>query len=93
MPVKEKRRLEVLLETHEIIKVSFKRNDSAIFFCLPCQAETLHLTISEAISIFRLTELAVLQLVGTNPAHSITNAAGSLLVCGNSLALSQAEQP
>jgi hypothetical protein len=87
MAIKEKRRFEVFLETHEIIKVRFRRNDPATFFCWPCQTETPHLTLSEAVSIFHLTEIAVLGFVETNQAHSITNAAGSLLVCGNSLLL------
>ena len=89
MPVKEKRRLEVLLETHEITKVSFKRNDSATFFCSACQTETLHLTISEVILIFNLSEIGVLQFVAARQAHLVETAEGPLLVCGNSLAVSK----
>lgn len=89
MPVKEKRRLEVLWETHVITKVSFRRSGSTTFFCPACQTETLHLTISEAVSIFNLSEIAVLQLGEAKEAHLVENAAGSQFVCGNSLAISK----
>jgi hypothetical protein len=87
MPVKEKRRLEVLLETHEITKVSFRNGFSAGVLCEVCGIDTLHLSISEAASILQSSESAILQFAQTNQVHSVENAAGSLLVCGNSLAI------
>ena len=83
--MKEKRRLEVVWETHEITTISFRRNRSATVFCQSCQTETLHLTVAEAASILKFSEFAIFRFVETNQIHSIESGAGSLLVCGDSL--------
>ena len=85
--MKEKRRLEVCWETHEITTISFKRGFSATVFCQSCNAETLCLTVSEAASVLKFSEFAIFRLVETNQIHSIETAAGFLLVCGNSLSV------
>ena len=87
MPIKEKRRVEVYWETHEITKVRFKGNDAATFFCPPCQTATPHLTISEAASIFSISEFRIRRLVEAKQIHSVENPMGDLLVCGGSLAV------
>jgi hypothetical protein len=83
--MKEKKRLEIVWETHEITTISFKRGASAPVLCRTCNAETLHLTVSEAASVLKFSELAVFRRVETNQIHSNETAAGTLLVCGNSL--------
>jgi len=83
--MKEKRRLEVFWETHEITTISFRRNRSATIFCQSCNTETLHLTVAGAALVLRFSEFAIFRLVETNQIHSIETAAGMMLVCGNSL--------
>ena len=83
--MKEKRRLEVVWETHEITTISFRRNRSATVYCQSCQTETLYLTVAEAASILKFSEFAIFRLVKTKQIHSTETAAGFLLVCGNSL--------
>lgn len=83
--MKEKRRLEVVWETHEITTISFRRNRSAAHFCQSCQTETLHLTVAAAATLTKFSEFAIFRLIETNQIHSIETAAGLLLVCGDSL--------
>ena len=90
--MKEKRRLEVFWETHEITTISFKPNHSATIFCESCKTETLHLTVSEAASVLKFSEFAIFRFVETNQIHSIETAAGFLLVCGDSLLIKNKKQ-
>ncbi len=84
MTMKEKRRVEVLLETHEVTTISFKRGFSTMAFCQPCRAETLHLSVAEAASILKFSESAIFRFTETNQVHSMETG-GMLRVCGNSL--------
>jgi hypothetical protein len=83
--MKEKKRLEVFWETHEITMISFRQKRSATIYCQSCGTETLHLTIAESASITKFSESAIFRFVETNQIHSIESPAGFLLVCGNSL--------
>jgi len=82
--MKEKRRLEMFLETHEITTISFRRRYSATGFCQTCQAGTLQLSVSEAASILTVTEFAMFHLVETGQVHS-SETGGMIRVCGRSL--------
>jgi hypothetical protein len=83
--MKEKRRLEFFLETHEITTISFRRGFPTTVFCRLCQTETLHLRISQAASVLKFSEFKIFRLVQDGQIHSAENAAGQLLLCGNSL--------
>ena len=86
MTIKEKKRLEVLWETHEITTIRFGQTQSATsFYCQSCQTETLHLTVREAVSVLKISESTIFRFVETNQIHSIEDAAGFILICGNSL--------
>jgi hypothetical protein len=82
--MKEKRRLEVVWETHQITTISFRHKSAAMIYCQACRAPTLHLTVSEFASLSNLSELAIFRLVETNQIHSIESFVGALLVCGDS---------
>ena len=84
MPIKEKRHVEVYWETHEITKVSFVRNHSATVFCQTCLADTLHLSVSEAASILRLSEFAIFRFAEINQIHT-NETEGPIQICGKSL--------
>jgi len=86
MTIKEKKRLEVLWETHEITTIRFKQNQPEMsLYCQSCQTETPHLTVREAASVLKISEFTIFRFVETNQIHSIENAAGFILICGNSL--------
>src|SRR5688500_7930390 len=84
MTMKEKRRLEVLLETHEVKTISFKRGFSSMVFCPRCRAKTLHLSVSEAASILQFPESAVFRFTETEQVHSMEKG-GMIRLCGKSL--------
>ena len=86
--MKEKRRLEVHVETHEITKISFKQNYSTNAFCRSCQSETVHLTVSEAALILNFSDSAIFRLAEARQIHSVETGSGLLLICGNSLTAS-----
>jgi len=84
MTMKEKRHLEVLLETHEVTTISFKRRISATFYCQTCGSDSLHLSVTEAASILKFSESAIFRFTESKQVHSMETG-GVIRVCGNSL--------
>jgi len=84
--MKTNRRTEITTETHELTIIRFG-GDQTVIFCESCQANTLHLSMVQVISILALSELAISRLAVDKQIHTTQNPDGSLLLCGNSLAL------
>ena len=85
--MKAKKRLEIVWETHEITTISFKGNYSTTVFCQSCQTETLHLTVSETVTLLQTTDREIFRLTETGEIHYLETESGSLLVCRNSLSV------
>jgi len=83
--MKEKKRLEIKFETHELTIVRFSWNQKADF-CTVCRAHTRHLSVAEGASILSLTETAIFRLAENGQIHAHEAADGFLRLCGNSLA-------
>ena len=83
--MKEKKRLEITLETHELTIVRFQRAQT-LDFCVVCRAYTPHLSIAEAVSVTDLSETAVFRLALNGRLHAHENPDGRIALCGNSLA-------
>lgn len=84
--MKEKNRLEIFWETHEITTISFKGGFPATFFCQSCQSDAPHLSVTEAAAAANISEAAVFRLAEAGLIHSTETANGSLMICGDSLA-------
>ena len=83
--MKEKKRLEITLETHELTIVRFSRNQKTDF-CTVCRAHTPHLSVAESVPVLGLSESAIFRLAESGEIHSCETANGLLRLCGNSLA-------
>lgn len=83
--MKAKRQTEIRSETHELTIVRFRQSQSGIF-CEACADQVSHLKVEQAASALSLSETAIFRLVENGQIHSIKTAAGSLLLCVNSLA-------
>ena len=83
--MKEKKRFEITLETHELTIVRFASNKTDAY-CPICGADTPHLPVAECASILSLTETTVFRLAESGQIHARESADGRLLLCGGSLA-------
>ena len=85
--MKTKRRTETTTETHELTIIRFRGRQTMIF-CELCKTNTPHLSIVQAVSMLRLSEMAIVRLAVDKHIHSTQDTDGLLLFCGNSLELS-----
>jgi hypothetical protein len=83
--MKEKKRLEIMFETHELTIVRFGRNQAADY-CPFCGAHTPHLSVAQSVSVLALPETKIFLLAQSGQIHSRETADGRLSICGNSLA-------
>jgi hypothetical protein len=83
--MKEKKRLEITFETHELTIVRFSRNNKTDF-CRMCCAHVPHLSVAESVSVLALGESAIIRLAENGQIHSRETADGLLRLCGKSLA-------
>ena len=83
--MKAKRRMEIRRETHELTIIRFRQSRSRIF-CETCAAHVSHLRVGQAALALSLPETAIFRLAESSQIHSTETVAGSLLLCGNSLA-------
>jgi hypothetical protein len=83
--MKEKKRLEIVWETHEITRISFNQNRRATFFCQSCRSDAPHLSVAEAAVAANISEAAVFRLAEAGRIHSTETGNGSLLICAESL--------
>ena len=83
--MKEKKRLEIVWETHDITRITFAHGFSSRFFCRLCAREALFVTVRQASSILKFAEVSIFRGVETDQVHSIETAQGTLLICSNSL--------
>jgi hypothetical protein len=83
--MKEKKRLEFTLETHELTIVRFGRAPKTAF-CRTCLAHTPHLSVAGSVPVLGLSESAIFRLAESGQIHSRETADGRLLLCANSLA-------
>ena len=82
--MKEKKRLEITFETHELTIIRFGRNQKTDF-CTVCRAHTPHLSVAESVAILSLSEKAIFRLAENGQIHACETADGLLRLCGNSL--------
>jgi hypothetical protein len=83
--MKEKKRLEITFETHELTIVRF-RPDHPTDFCAVCRSQTPHLSVAESASVLSLAEAEIFRLAESGQIHAGENADRRLRICGNSLA-------
>lgn len=79
-----KRQTEVTTETHELTIIRFGHQQTQQ--CSFCGTAVAHVRVTHAASALSLSETALFRLAESGQIHSIETAAGSLLLCGNSLA-------
>ena len=80
--MKNKRRMEVTFETHEVTIIRFGR--SRRIFCETCRQIVPHVALEGVASMLPETELA--RLLGDGQIHTTLSADGRHLFCGDSLA-------
>jgi hypothetical protein len=83
--MKEKKRLEIKFETHELTIVRFGRN-RAVAYCALCRVHTPHLSVAESVSVLALTEKEIFRLAESGRIHSRETADGWLRLCADSMA-------
>jgi hypothetical protein len=83
--MKEKKRLEIKFETHELIIIRFGRNQPNAY-CPVCRALTPHLSVTESVPVLSLPETEIFRLAQNGQIHACETADGLLRLCGNSLA-------
>ena len=83
--MKEKKRTEITLETHELTIVRFRQNRT-IAYCAVCQQQTPHFSVVQSVSVLSLSESVIFRLAESGEIHSCETANGLLRLCGNSLA-------
>ena len=83
--MKEKKRLEIRLETHELTIVRFNPNQKHAY-CPVCRTHTPQMSVAESVSVLSMTETAIFRLAESGHIHSRETADGLLRLCGNSLA-------
>lgn len=83
--MKEKKRLEIRLETRELIFVRFPL-DSSHAFCAVCRQRAPHLSIAQAVAALSLSEKTIFRLVEKGAIHSFESEEGFLRLCAGSLA-------
>ncbi len=85
--MKEKKRLEVVWETHEITKISFNQHRRATAFCQSCESDAPHLSVAEAAALLQTTDREIFRLTEAGEIHYLETETGALLVCGSSLSV------
>ena len=83
--MKMNRRTEITMETHELTIIRFSRSQKR-FFCETCAAHVSPLKVGQAALALSLSETAIFRLSESGQIHSAETTAGSLLLCGKSLA-------
>ena len=83
--MKAKRRLEIIMETHETTIIRFRPGQTVIF-CEACRTASAHLSVARAAELLSLPESEIARLAETEEVHSTETADRVRLLCGNSLA-------
>ena len=83
--MKTKQRAEIRREIHEIRVVRLSRGTDQAD-CTRCGAKVPHCRVEQAAAALSISESAMFRLAESGRLHSTESDAGSLLICGNSLA-------
>ncbi len=83
--MKEKKRLEIFWEMHEITTISFKEKRRVPVFCRTCQSDALHLSAAEAAALLKIGFREISRQSETGKIHGFETETGALLVCHRSL--------
>ncbi|HEV8593832.1 MAG TPA: hypothetical protein VGQ55_17140 [Pyrinomonadaceae bacterium] len=85
--MKTKRSMEITVETRAVTVIRINRRQTVTIFCDICRKPISHFSVFHAAAAMRLSETAIFRLAENGQVHSTENAAGSLLICGNSLTM------
>jgi len=83
--MKEKKRLEIVWETHEITTISFNQNRRATIFCQSCRSDAPHLSVAEAAALLQTTTREIYRQIESGEMHFIEMLEIKILVCGRFL--------
>lgn len=85
--MKNTRRTKITAETYELTVIRVKKNQTAAdSYCAVCRKRAEHLTVAQTVTVLALSEREIYCLAANGRIHSRVNSAGTLLLCGHSLA-------
>jgi hypothetical protein len=76
----------ITVETRAVTVIRINRRQTVTIFCDICQKPIPHFSVFHAAAAMKLSETAIFRLAERGLVHSTENVAGSLLICGDSLA-------
>ena len=83
--MKTRKNTEITIETYEKRIIRVNRRQAHMAFCGLCGAKVIYFSVSRAAAVLGLPETAIFRLAENGQMHSLENAAGSLMICGDSL--------